>query len=219
VLSLLVVLVASLAWAQAPAAPTPGKLTRLVVAVAPLGWDTNFTWLQSRSGMLDKRPALEYLVGIDRHTGAYIPELAEQWTMAPDGKSWTLRLRQGVSFHEQWGPFTAQDVRHSIFLMVQPESTATDAGLWRTLMGIDKQDTLEAITQKLAQRVEIVHEYAVILHTAVVAPELVEHLSANNDLVMQSKARWEVGGKTLYGQKVVGTGPFEFVERKVGSHW
>jgi ABC-type transport system substrate-binding protein len=92
-LSLLVIVVASLAWAQAPATPAPGKLTRLVVAVAPLGWDTNFTWLQSRSGMLDKRPALEYLVGIDRHTGAYIPELAEQWTMAPDGKSWTLRLR------------------------------------------------------------------------------------------------------------------------------
>ena len=124
-LGLTVVLVASLAWAQAPAAPAPGKLARLVVAVAPLGWDTNFTWLQSRSGMLDKRPALEYLVGIDRHTGAYIPELAEQWTMAPDGKSWTLRLRQGVSFHEQWGPFTAQDVRHSIFLMVQPANPAT----------------------------------------------------------------------------------------------
>jgi hypothetical protein len=35
----------------------------------PLGWDTNFTWLQTRSGMLDKRPALEYLVGIDRYTG------------------------------------------------------------------------------------------------------------------------------------------------------
>src|SRR5215470_3816439 len=129
-------LMVAMAWAQTPAPSTKTKLERLRVAVAPLGWDTNFTWLQSRSGMLDKRPALEYLVGIDRHTGAYIPELAEQWTMAPDGKSWTLRLRQGVSFHEQWGPFTAQDVRHSIFLMVQPESTATDAGLWRTLMGI-----------------------------------------------------------------------------------
>src|SRR2546426_3386259 len=111
-------LVVSVAWAQAPA---KAKLERLIIAVAPLGWDTNFTWLQSRSGMLDKRPALEYLVGIDRHTGGYMPELAEQWTMAPDGKSWTLHLRQGVPFHEQWGPFTAQDVRHSIFLMVQPE--------------------------------------------------------------------------------------------------
>ena len=59
--------------------PAKAKLERLKIAVAPLGWDTNFTWLQSRSGMLDKRPALEYLVGIDRNTGAYIPELAEKW--------------------------------------------------------------------------------------------------------------------------------------------
>jgi peptide/nickel transport system substrate-binding protein len=35
---------------------------------------------------------------------------------------------------------------------------------------------------------------------------------------MESKARWDAGGKELYNQKVVGTGPFEFVERKVGSH-
>ena len=45
-----------------------------------------------------------------------------------------------------------------------------------------------------------------------------DSMSANTDLVMESKARWDAGGKDLYGQKVVGTGPFEFVERKVGSH-
>jgi hypothetical protein len=55
-------LAVTMAWAQ----PAKAKLERLKVAIAPLGWDTNFTWLQSRSGMLDKRPALEYLVGIDR---------------------------------------------------------------------------------------------------------------------------------------------------------
>ena len=75
----------ALAWAQTTAPSAKPKLERLRVAVAPLGWDTNFTWLQSRSGMLDKRPALEYLVGIDRNTGAYIPELAEKWEMSPDG--------------------------------------------------------------------------------------------------------------------------------------
>jgi ABC-type transport system substrate-binding protein len=45
-----------------------------------------------------------------------------------------------------------------------------------------------------------------------------DNLSANGDLVMESKARWDAGGKKLYEQKVVGTGPFEFIERKVGSH-
>ena len=61
---LFVVVISGAVWAQAPAKP---KLERLKIAVAPLGWDTNFTWLQSRSGMLDKRPALEYLVGIDQN--------------------------------------------------------------------------------------------------------------------------------------------------------
>src|SRR2546425_705585 len=212
---LTVVLVMSVAWAQAPAR---GKLERLIVAVAPLGWDTNFTWLQSRSGMLDKRPALEYLVGIDRNTGAYIPELAEKWAMAPDGKSWTITLRKGVKFHEKWGEFTAKDVRHSIFLISQPESVQTDSGLWRTLMGIGKGDSLEEGAKKVEQMVEIVNDHQVIIHTKGVAPELVDTLSAKSDLVMESKARWDAGGKELYNQKVVGTGPFEFVERKVGSH-
>lgn len=203
-------------WAPRPAA---AKIDRLVIAVAPLGWDTNFSWLQSRSGMLDKRPALEYLIGIDRMTGAYIPELAEKWTMAPDGKSWTLTLRQGVKFHETWGEFTAHDVRHSIFLIAQPESVQTDSGLWRTLMGVDKTDTtIEDVQKKIAQMVEIVNDYEIIIRTKIVAPELIDTLSANNDLVMESKKRWDAGGKDLYNKKVVGTGPFEFVERKVGSY-
>src|SRR6266571_1079855 len=148
-------LVAAMAWAQAPAKP---KLERLKIAVAPLGWDTNYSWLQSRSGMLDKRPALEYLVGIDRNTGAYIPELAEKWEMGPDGKSWTIWLRQGVKFHEQWGEFTAKDVRHSIFLITQPESVQTDAGLWRSLMGLGKNDSIEEVAKKVEHMVEIVND-------------------------------------------------------------
>src|SRR5207244_7720110 len=138
---LTLVLVTNDAWAQAPAAPPArGKLERLVVAVAPLGWDTNFSWLQSRSGMLDKRPALEYLVGIDRNTGAYIPELAEKWEMAPDGETWTITLRKGVKFHENWGEFSARDVRHAVFLLTQPEAIAGSTSFWRTVMGVAKTD-------------------------------------------------------------------------------
>ena len=209
-------LAASVVWGQA-AAPQ-GKLERLVVAVAPLGWDTNFTWLQSRSGQLDKRPALEYLIGIDRHTGKYIPELAEKWEMGPDGKSWTLWLRKGIKFHDNWGEFTARDVRHAVFLITQPEAVMTDAGFWRSAMGIGKNDSIEEGAKKVEQGVEIVNDHQVVFHLKYAVPELIENLSANTDLVMESKARWDAGGKELYGQKVVGTGPFEFIERKVGSY-
>src|SRR5262249_13508136 len=158
------------------------------------------------------------LVGIDRHTGAYIPELAEKWEMAPDGKSWTVWLRKGVKFHEHWGEFTARDVRHAVFLITQPESVQSDASTWRNLMGITKTDTIEDVAQKVAQGVEIIDNHTVVFRLKQVAPEFVETISANTDLPMESKARWDAGGKELYSQKVVGTGPFEFVERKVGAH-
>src|SRR6266699_2726824 len=211
-------LVAFVAWAQTAAPPAKAKLERLKIAVAPIGYDTNFTWLNPRSGNLDKRPALEFLVGIDRHTGAYIPELAEKWEMAPDGKSWTVWLRKGVKFHEHWGEFTARDVRHAVLLITQPESVQSDASTWRTLMGVAKTATIAEMAKKLEQGVEIVDDYTVVFRLKQVAPEFVETISANTDLVIESKARWDAGGKELYGQKVVGTGPFEFVERKVCSH-
>src|SRR5882762_2941588 len=154
----------ALAWAQTTAPSAKTKLERLRIAVAPLGWDTNYTWLQSRSGMLDKRPALEYLVGIDRNTGAYIPELAEKWEMEPDGKTWTITLRKGVKFHEQWGEFTARDVRHAVFLITQPESIQSDSSAWRAMMGVAKTDSIEDVARKAEQGVEIVDDYKVVFH-------------------------------------------------------
>ena len=166
-----------------------GKLERLKVAVAPLGWDTNYTWLQSRSGQLDNRPALEYLIGIDRQTGAYIPELAEKWERSPDGKTWTISLRKGVKFHDNWGEFAAKDVRHSVLLITQPESVQTDAGLWHSLMGIGKADTMEDVAKKVEQGVQIIDDYQVVIHVKFAAPELIDTLSAKTDLDMESKAR------------------------------
>jgi peptide/nickel transport system substrate-binding protein len=215
---LVVGLVVAVVWVYTATPVHAAKLERLKIAVAPLGWDTNFTWLNPRSGNLDKRPALEFLVGIDRHTGAYIPELAEKWEMAPDGKSWTITLRKGVKFHETWGEFTARDVRHAVFLITQPEAIQSDTNTWRALMGIEKTDTIEDVARKVAEGVEIINDSQVVFRLKQAAPEFVEMISANTDLPIESKARWDAGGKELYGQKVVGTGPFEFVERKVGAH-
>ena len=194
-------LAATAAWMCTAAPAQAAKLERLIVAVAPLGWDTNFTWLQSRSGQLDKRPALEYLIGIDRHTGAYIPQLAEKWEMSPDGKNWTVWLRKGVKFHEQWGEFTAKDVRHAVFLITQPESVQTDASIWRNLLGIGKTDAAEEIARKIAQGVEILDDYTVVFRLQQPAPEFVENLSANTDLAMESKARWDTGGRSCMARR------------------
>src|SRR6266508_4052395 len=173
VIGLLVTVASVSAGTPAPQPAAKPKIERLRIAVAPLGWDTNFTWLQSRSGQLDKRPALEHLIGIDRHTGAYIPELAEKWEMSPDGRSWTITLRKGIKFHEpeKWGEFTAKDVRHAVFLLTQPESVQTDGGTWRSWMGIGKADTLEDVARKVAEGVAVIDDHQVVFRLTSAAPE------------------------------------------------
>src|SRR5215831_8568546 len=41
------------------------------------------------------------------------PDLAESWTLSPDGSVWTFKLRKGVQFHKGFGELTAQDVKWS----------------------------------------------------------------------------------------------------------
>jgi hypothetical protein len=63
-----------------------------------------------------------------------------------------------VTFHEHWGEFTAKDVRHAVFLITQPESLQSDAGAWRSLMGVEATDTIEAVAKKLEARVQIIDD-------------------------------------------------------------
>src|SRR5262245_32757491 len=39
------------------------------------------------------------------------PDLAESWTLSPEGTIWTFKLRKGVQFHKGFGELTAEDVK------------------------------------------------------------------------------------------------------------
>jgi len=41
------------------------------------------------------------------------PDLAQSWTLSPDGTLWTFKLRKGVQFHKGFGEMTAEDVKFS----------------------------------------------------------------------------------------------------------
>ena len=41
------------------------------------------------------------------------PDLAESWTLSPDGTVWTFKLKKGVQFHKGFGEMTAEDVKFS----------------------------------------------------------------------------------------------------------
>jgi len=213
----------------APVVVPKAKLDRLKIAVAPVGFDTNLSWTVARSDLLDKRPFMEYLIGIDRETGGFKPELAEKWQMAPNGKEWTITLRKGVKFHgDKWGEVTAKDVRHSVLLVNRPDSAVSDLSTWRTLTGVGKNDSIDDVTRKITNAVEVVNDQQVLFRLTSTAPEFFQTISGLTDLVILSKAQWDAGGEESYRQKPVGTGPFELTERKEGvgvfykrvpNHW
>jgi peptide/nickel transport system substrate-binding protein len=62
------------------------------------------------SGMLDDTQILAYnaLIELDADF-KQVPGLAESWDMSADGKTWTFKLRQGVTFHDG-EPFNAAAV-------------------------------------------------------------------------------------------------------------
>jgi peptide/nickel transport system substrate-binding protein len=41
------------------------------------------------------------------------PDLAESWSLSPDGTVWTFKLKKGVQFHKNFGEVTAEDVKFS----------------------------------------------------------------------------------------------------------
>src|SRR2546427_12306403 len=47
------------------------------------------------------------------------PDLAESWTLSPDGTLWTFKLKKGVQFHKGFGELTAEDVKFSFERQLQ----------------------------------------------------------------------------------------------------
>jgi ABC-type transport system substrate-binding protein len=65
------------------------------------------------SATVNHRPSVEYLLGVDHATGEITNMLAEEWEASEDLRSFKVKLRKGVQFHDGLGEFTAKDVVHS----------------------------------------------------------------------------------------------------------
>src|SRR4029453_2659293 len=111
VLMLLVLLLPS---AQAQRAAGQAKGDRLVMGLILPYRDYWRTWIVGTPDhMIQHDPAFEWLFEVHPETGEYVPWLAKSWEMAKDGRSWRIKLQEGVQFHHGYGEFTAQDVVHN----------------------------------------------------------------------------------------------------------
>jgi peptide/nickel transport system substrate-binding protein len=141
----------------------------------------------------------EWIASVDPHTGAYIPMLAEDWTISDT--SLTLRFREGVQFHDGWGEFTAADFAEAINNALHEESTA------RSFYG------------RVFDRLEVHTDYEATLHLRQVYSTLFRNLSQflPGFEMMSSANRLESGYPKLDETPLAGTGPYRFADRSEGS--
>ena len=119
--------------------------------------------------------------------------LAESWEISPDGKTYTFRLRRGVTFHDG-SPLTADDVKFAIDQVVFAKDSQ-----WNFLFGAYKS-------------MDVVDPYTVRAQLS--AP----HAAFLADMALFATAIYP---KKLFGNQLwshpIGTGPFKFVSWSKGS--
>jgi ABC-type transport system substrate-binding protein len=67
------------------------------------------------------------------------PQLATEWTTAPDGLTWTFKLRRGVSFHDGT-PVNADAVVFHLERQMDPKGNASNRPLWDPIAAVRKLD-------------------------------------------------------------------------------
>ncbi len=127
-------------------------------------------------------------------------DLATSWTVAPDLKTYTFKLAEGVKFHDGT-PFTSADVKASYERMRNPPQGVVSPRK-ATFADIDTIETPDANT--------------VVFKMKAVNASMLEHFASPWNCVYSAKdlAADPASPRT----KINGTGPFIFVEHVKGSN-
>src|SRR5216110_2854328 len=100
-----------------PSARRGGTL-RFCVHTAPAHFDVHQSGTVANIGA--QSPMYDYLIRRDPRDGqTIIPDLAQRWEIAPDGRKYTFHLRRGVKFHDG-AEFTAEDVKATYERIIAP---------------------------------------------------------------------------------------------------
>ncbi|MDL2400353.1 ABC transporter substrate-binding protein [Rhizobium mayense] len=121
------------------------------------------------------------------------PNLAESWTMSPDAKTWTFKLRQGVKWHKGYGEMTSDDVLFTFERLRDPKQLAANHVLFNNIADV-KADGPYQVTFTLSQPDPLF---------------LVGPLGHFSSSIVPRKAVTEKGKN--FEKDPVGTGPYQLV--------
>ena len=127
------------------------------------------------------------------------PDLAESWTVSPDGKTYTFKLKENVLWHDG-ADFSAQDVKYTYDLLRD--------GKWISIFPVSSEfkiiDDVSVVDPNTVKFT--LNEGTVSFQERFSLPILPQHILEGQDLA-----------KIDFWQKPIGTGPYKFEDWKHGE--
>ncbi len=157
-------------------------------------------------------PMFNRLVEFELGSTNIVPGLAESWTVAPDGRSYTFKLRPGVKFHSspKFTPtrdFNADDVLFSYNRMADPSIPKTTPGAtYGYFEDMNMKSIVDHVEKVDAMTVKFVLKKAEAPFLADLAMDFASVLSAEYFDKMKA-----AGTPDVIDREPIGTGPFSFV--------
>ncbi len=198
----------ALALSLAPASaiaqeqPRSGGELVFVVAAEPPGFDGH---REETFAMLHPTgPHYNTLMRVDPtdRTGTkFIGDLAESWTVSPDKRVYTFKIRRGVKFHDG-SLMTSADVKASYDKIIFPGPGLVSS----------RQAAYRGV-----EAVEAPNPDTVVFRLKTPEASFIANVSSPWNYIYKAEIlakdpRW-------YEKNIMGTGPFKFVEYVRGSHW
>ena len=196
--------------APAPVAPAPlpgdemsgpAPVKRLVISMTPPTEESNDGVGLGGTAAWQLGPMYEWTASVDPETGAYVPMLAEDWSISDKAIKFTFR--EGVQFHSGWGEVTAHDFAHAIDNALHVDNT-------------------NAQYKANVEGVEVLNDREAQVNLKVINVTLFRNISQFvGGFEIMSSSNFEDVGQVYPGLDdlpIAGTGPYQFVERVEGSY-
>jgi peptide/nickel transport system substrate-binding protein len=186
-----------------PAVKRGGTL-RYAVHNAPAHFDVHQSGTVANIG--PQSPMYDTLLRRDPKDGqTIIPDLAERWEIAPDGKKYTFYLRKGVKFHDG-ADFTAEDVKATYERIARPPKGVV---IPRTPLFATVGDIVVVNPHQVEFRMTEPRPRAYMLGA----------FASGWNIIVRKKTLDEHQGNLRQVMDYPGTGPFKHVQRKDKEVW
>lgn len=189
-------------------APEP-VVSRVAIAMPPMVIQDTLPRKAGFGGVIHIRPAFDFLIGNHRVTYEFEPQLAKEYSISPDGTTWSFQLQEGVMFNDAPGwegvEFNADDVIHTWREVSKEDAALTGAVFWQRWLpdesGFDVKGPYE-------------------IDMNISAPEpILDFWASELTFVMQSEDYYNQVGDEGYAAHPVGTGAFRFVSHEINDHF